>query len=298
MISVIIPTCNRETSLLLTVQALVGTSCSESFEVIVVNDGEPFEAATVKTLNSLERVHVIRSGAHNVSIARNIGVNASSGRLLAFIDDDVIPGPEWLETISKVLHHRSDIAGITGRVNGPPCEHRILDRLRTDAYNMREERIRQAENIAMTRVGVEAYAINYFSGGNCAMPCQVFRDLGGFDPSFTKSQDRELALRILSKGGLIYYLPSLEVQHDNRHVGWSNLLRGRYLSGYFAAQLEDRHPQKFSARVERLHSNERLRSPLDRLAHFVWVSSFNLGLRIGRLIHARSDGKTIAAESV
>jgi glycosyltransferase involved in cell wall biosynthesis len=301
VISVIVPTCNRELSLVRTVAALVATSASEDcedYEIVVVNDGDPFTAKTMKLLHAIGCARIIQSNARNVAVARNLGADAASGRILAFLDDDVIPGPGWLRLITQTLCCAHSISGITGRVASISLGTRVLDRLRERVYDRREARIRDTVEDAKMRIGIEAYAVNYFSGGNCALPIEIFREAGGFAPEFTKSQDRELALRIIAGGGSVYYIPDLEVYHDNGQVGWSSLMRGRYLSGYFAAHLEKRHPQDFAARSESMRPGALKGSPSDRIAYLGWAISFNFGLYVGRWKRTSSDSEAPSFETL
>ncbi len=282
MISVIIPTCNRELSVVRTVLGLCAMPTRVGFEVIVANDGQPLSEVTAELFRALGNVRVVESRAQNVSLARNAGAASARGQILAFLDDDVLPAPGWLDLIAATLSRNTEVRGLTGRVGSMHRGTRVLDRLRDRIYEAREVRIQREGSNAATALGLEAYPVNYFSGGNCAIRREAFDQVGGFAASFIKSQDRELALRVANGQGGVYYLPSLQVLHDNGHVGWRALMRGRYLSGYFAAQLEREHPGRFTARKESLFHMPPGGSLVDGFAHLCWATSFNLGLGVGR----------------
>ncbi|EME27593.1 glycosyl transferase family protein [Galdieria sulphuraria] len=100
-ISVIVPTFNRVETL---VHCLSALECqqlppNESFEVIVVDDSSTDGTATlVKQWNkNFSRVRLLRL-SHNggPGRARNAGVIASLGKLLVFVDSDVIVKPGFL----------------------------------------------------------------------------------------------------------------------------------------------------------------------------------------------------------
>mgnify|MGYP004711974365 FL=1 len=71
--------------------------------------GPDFEVCVVRgpTNDDVDEVLQVWNGAiksvcnpiRNLSVSRNIGIQMSSGDLIAFIDDDAIPEPEWLQQI-------------------------------------------------------------------------------------------------------------------------------------------------------------------------------------------------------
>lgn len=50
---------------------------------------------------------VLNTGAQGLSETRNVGIRASSGDIVAFIDDDAIAEPDWLENLAKPFSHQS-----------------------------------------------------------------------------------------------------------------------------------------------------------------------------------------------
>jgi glycosyltransferase involved in cell wall biosynthesis len=105
LVSVIVATRDRAAFLPDLVEALAHQSMESSrYEVVVVDDGSTDD--TWITLEALAQTSALRlSGLrlqHSVGQgpARNIGVRASRGELLAFTDDDCIPGASWLSAIT------------------------------------------------------------------------------------------------------------------------------------------------------------------------------------------------------
>jgi glycosyltransferase involved in cell wall biosynthesis len=58
---------------------------------------------------------VLNSGAQGLSETRNVGIRAASGDIVAFIDDDAVAEPNWLEHLTKAFHHqvKSPESGVT-----------------------------------------------------------------------------------------------------------------------------------------------------------------------------------------
>jgi len=106
MISVIIPTRNRPGFLKRALAFLVcQTLPQSSFEVIVIDNGPTDESAAVAgsfqaDLCNLRYVVEASPGLHN---ARHKGLQEASSDILAYIDDDSEPGPEWLAALVQAF---------------------------------------------------------------------------------------------------------------------------------------------------------------------------------------------------
>lgn len=85
-VSVVIPTYNRAWSLPEAVDSVLAQDY-ESFELIVVDDGSTDDTGAVLAAYE-DRLRVIRRKNGGVSAARNTGVRAASGSLIAFLDSD------------------------------------------------------------------------------------------------------------------------------------------------------------------------------------------------------------------
>ena len=95
-VSVIIPTFNRKT-LVREAIASVRSQTYTDYEVIVVDDGS--SDGTVAYLGSLNLpVQILEQQNSGVASARNLGIKASLGRLIAFLDSDDLWLPDKLQT--------------------------------------------------------------------------------------------------------------------------------------------------------------------------------------------------------
>ena len=96
-ISVIIPTLHREEPLCRVLKYFLEAEAYSPFEVIVVDQSDRHEPATLEYLASISTrirlVHIERKGAAN---ARNCGARIARGSLLLFVDDDDLPRPEFI----------------------------------------------------------------------------------------------------------------------------------------------------------------------------------------------------------
>ena len=101
LVSVIIPAYN--------VAKFIGEALNSAFaqsfkdyEVIVVNDGSPDTPELERTLAPyLPRIVYLKQENRGVSAARNAGINAARGSLIAFLDGDDVWLPHYLEVQVK-----------------------------------------------------------------------------------------------------------------------------------------------------------------------------------------------------
>ena len=55
------------------------------------------------------RIRGLLEPRQGVSYARNAGIHAARGDIVAFFDDDVRVAPDWIETIRRTFHERPEI---------------------------------------------------------------------------------------------------------------------------------------------------------------------------------------------
>jgi lincosamide nucleotidyltransferase A/C/D/E len=221
-VSVVVPTVGRDLGQVF--EALARQEGAPAFEVIVGVDGAAVPDLEAVTLDA--RVEVVRLGVpQGVSVARNRAVEVANGEFIGFLDDDTVPGPDWLRRLTADLSGKD--AAVAGRVKevGPM----VLNRLRALAFEQRH-----IQNLA-----ANTQHVDYVNGGNCGFRTKVFRELGGFDPAFRKSQDRDLARRALLAGHTIAYDPDLTVTHAGSYT-LKGLWRGRFRAGRAARIMQDR----------------------------------------------------------
>ena len=116
--SVIVPTRNRADRLDACLAALAHQSLpAEQFEIVVVDNG-----STDGTAARIARWAELRPGvrrveelAPGVSRARNAGIAAARGELLAFVDDDAVAEPRWLATLLGAYDRFPRVGAACGR---------------------------------------------------------------------------------------------------------------------------------------------------------------------------------------
>jgi len=214
-VSLIIPTRDRPGPLGDCLAALSG-SFPAGAETIVVSDGgrasvEEVVAPFVEEL-SLRLLEVEPGGP---AWARNRGVEAAQGSVVAFTDDDCRPRPGWLAAIAGgvVPDPPRGVGGST--FNGlpdSPCD---------DAAQLVLELLSRYDR---ARTGID----RFLPSNNCAFPRAALLRLGGFDERFRTAEDRELCRRWRLAGYELGRVPHAEVEHD------ANLSLGRFVRKFMA----------------------------------------------------------------
>ncbi|MEM6637701.1 MAG: glycosyltransferase [Pseudomonadota bacterium] len=160
-----------------------------NFEIVVVADASSLSAVDLQGVAATQVFDVA-----NISQARNIGIALSAGELIAFIDDDAVAEPRWLEHLSGAfLDQKVGAAGgfVLGR-NGISLQWagQSIDATGTD-HTLAIE----ADKTAVPQVA-PGFAVRT-QGTNMMFRREVLRRLGGFDPAFAfYLEDSDLNMRI------------------------------------------------------------------------------------------------------
>src|SRR5438552_2402550 len=93
-VSLVIVTDGRPDSVLRTLESLDWIEGSV-FEVIAVCGPTP-DGTRDRVAGWAGRIKIVYCSVRNISTARNLGVAAAAGDIVAFLDDDAIPEADWL----------------------------------------------------------------------------------------------------------------------------------------------------------------------------------------------------------
>lgn len=135
MISVVIPVLD-DAPLLERCLAALGRQTEAGDEIIVVDNGSNDASAVVARLHGATVVHCREPGIPAASAA---GYDAARGDVIARVDADCVPGPEWIATIRRAFDADPSLAAITGGarfVDGPPTLRRPLANAYLAAYRL------------------------------------------------------------------------------------------------------------------------------------------------------------------
>lgn len=208
-VSVIISTLNRASYLANTLSALKFQRY-QPFEVIVVNG--PSEDGTDAILAAYgDMIRVARCDVANLSISRNIGVGLACGDIVAFLDDDAIPEPTWLEALVRPFADpRVGAAGGFIRDHtGVGFQVRVVTCDRTG----RLETFMSEQSAGLDQRPGAARVLSA-TGANAAFRRALVVELGGFDENYRYLlEETDLNFRVMDAGYLNVAAPQAEVHH-------------------------------------------------------------------------------------
>ncbi|MCU1670662.1 MAG: hydrolase, HAD-superfamily, subfamily [Blastococcus sp.] len=178
--SVVVPTIGRP-SLDALLDALAAAPGPRPAELILVDD-RPSGAPLRPERPGLPPLRVVRTGGGGPARARNLGWRTARTEWVAFLDDDVVPDPDWYGQLADDLADLGpDVAGSQGRVRVPlPEDRRPTDWERSTAGLATSSWI--TADLAYRRAALAA--------------------MGGFDERFPRAfrEDSDLALRVMDTG--------------------------------------------------------------------------------------------------
>ena len=108
-VSVIIPVFNRADLISETIESILAQTYRD-FEIVVVNDGSTDNTIGVLSKYEADNVRVISQKNQGQGIARNTGIQASKGELIAFLDSDDLWLPEKLACQSSLFDSQPNLA--------------------------------------------------------------------------------------------------------------------------------------------------------------------------------------------
>lgn len=230
-VSIIVASYNGASTLKLCLESLQRLNYPD-YEIILVDDGST--DATQQIVSAFPAVRGVRHEKNfGLSVARNTGIIASSGEIVAFTDSDCRADEDWLYYLVGSLID-SEFVGVGGPNLLPPEDSRVAAAVMVSpggpAHVMLTDR--EAEHIP---------------GCNMAFYKRALEEIGGFDPIFMKAgDDVDVCWRLQQGGCKIGFSPSAFVWHYRR----SSL--GAYLKqqeGYGEAEalLVRKHPENFNS---------------------------------------------------
>lgn len=224
--TIIIPSYNRPDRLRQCLAGIAGLDYPhDRFEVIVVDDGsaQPLDGV-IAPFRALLTITLIRQSNSGPATARNVGIQAATGDLIAFLDDDCVPATDWLRGFAA-RHIRDPDCMIGGyTVNALP------DNLCSTASQL-------IADVVYRHYNADPDDARFIASNNMLLPAAELRTIGMFDSSFSSSaaEDRELCDRWRQLGKRILYAPEITIYHAH------SLTVRRYAQQHFGYGRGARH---------------------------------------------------------
>ncbi|MGH7877954.1 MAG: glycosyltransferase, partial [Candidatus Binataceae bacterium] len=202
MVSVVVCAYNAERTMLACLESLRELDYP-NYEVIVVDDGSRDRTAEIAA--EFPEFRLIRQPNKGLGVARNVGMQAARGELIAYTDSDCVVDPHWLSLMVRAIvangfdgcggpnyapHEPGWVEGAVAASPGAPCHVLTSDD--------------RAEHLA---------------GCNMVFRKTALLELGGFDPQFTAAgDDVDICWRMLDAGLTLGFCPAAFVWHFRRNT--------------------------------------------------------------------------------
>jgi GT2 family glycosyltransferase len=201
-----------------------------NYEVIVVNDGST--DGTRQIAEGYDYIRLIHQENQGLSEARNVGMRAATGEIVAFTDADCMADPDWL-THLVARFQSSEFAAVGGPNLTPPDDSFVASCVAVSPG-------------APTHVLLDDEVAEHIPGCNMAFRSEALEAIAGFDPIFRAAgDDVDLCWRLQNKGYKIGFCAAAVVWHYRRNTISDYVKQQR---GYGKAEtlLFFKHPSRFN----------------------------------------------------
>ena len=201
-----------------------------NYEVVIVDDGSRDRTAEISL--DFPEFRLIRQSNKGLSVARNVGMQAARGELIAYTDSDCVVDPHWLTLMVRSIVE-NDFDGCGGP-NYAPHEDGWI------------EACCAASPGAPCHVLVAQDRAEHLAGCNMVFSKGALLKIGGFDAQFTAAgDDVDICWRMLDADFKLGFCPAAFVWHFRR-----NTIKAYYgqQRGYGRAEalLYPRYPERFN----------------------------------------------------
>lgn len=240
--SIIIPTYNRESILAETIECIFKSSSPvPAYEVIIVNDGEPFAI----DIPGIDKCCVLNNSGKGAASARNKGAAAAKYPILIFLDDDMLVSHD---NIRKHLELHMELEGIalSGVWVYNQAMRASLSKSCFGRYKLEndyktyvpKEKFNGLDNL---RLGDSLASFNF------SIRKEVFDAAGGFDDAFPFAgcEDQEFSFRLAQRRITLLVATDFIAYHNERdRVELGNWLNRQYTGIQGMLLLAQRNPER------------------------------------------------------
>jgi GT2 family glycosyltransferase len=200
------------------------------FEVIVVDDGSTDATPAIARESGFR---VVAEGHRGLSGARNLGMHAARGEIVAYIDDDAHPDPHWLAYLAAAFRTSSHVA-IGGPNLPPPGDGPIAAAISNAPGNPVHILLSDSE-------------AEHIPGCNMAFRRENLLAIGGFDERFERAgDDVDVCWRLRDRGWTLGFAPAAVVWH-HRRGSVKAFWRQQFHYGRAEALLEAKFPERYNS---------------------------------------------------
>ncbi len=225
-ISAVVCTFNRTNYLRKAIRSLVEqTLFRDHYDILVVDNGSTDNTREVvlREFSNVQSLRYLYEPILGVSQARNTGWANAAGEYVAYLDDDAIVSPQWLEKILNVFETVKPKPGCVGgkvepiwEVPRPPW--------------LSDEIVPYLTTVDWSKTPIALNDTQWLAGTNIAFPRSLLEVMGGFQVDLGRKGSKLLSMeeillqrQLQSKGYDCFYHPEISVGH---HMQASRLAKG------------------------------------------------------------------------
>lgn len=249
-ISFVVPAYNEEAYLPRTLAAILAQTAHAGCEteVIVVNNASTDH--TREVAQSFAGVNVVDEPEKGLTHARQAGLNASTGDIIANVDADSILTDGWIEKVQREFERNPRLVGLSGPFiyyDLTPRQNRLVRLYYTAAY------LAYLINRYVLRVG------SMLQGGNFVVRRTALEHIGGFNLAISfYGEDTDLARRLVAAGDVkfTFKLPMYSSARRLAKEGIATMAL-RYTVNYISTTFFKRplHTKHIDVREEKLRGS-------------------------------------------
>jgi glucosyl-dolichyl phosphate glucuronosyltransferase len=275
MISIIVPTLNRASTLKLAISSFCLQSLSpELFEIIIVDNGstDNTKDITQDTIDEFPQIQIryICELEPGLLSGRHRGAMAATGDILTFVDDDIEADPNWLQAIYTTFDDPT--VQIVGGRNLPNYEAEPPVWL--EWFWLDHPYGKLCTSLSLLDFGEEVRDIdaNYVWGLNFSIRKHILFELGGFHPDciakhlqhFQGDGETGLTRKANSLGYRAVYQPQALVFHS---VSQDRMMYEYFEKRYFYQGVSDSYSRlrKDGARSTQTSTLDKIKAPLRKI---------------------------------
>ena len=245
------------------VRSLAAQSCPPSGVIVVVDHNAALRDRLTSDLAGAARV-IENTAAKGLSGARNTGITAATADVIAFLDDDAVAEPDWLERLAG--HYRDPrLIGVGGRAD-PVWPGGARPGWFPPEFDW---------VVGCTHLGCpeQVAPVRNLIGCNMSFRRSVFEDIGGFEATLGRNgadaaggEETELCIRAAAAypGGRFLMDPGARVRHSvtAERTGWRYFRRRCLAEGRSKAAITARWGAGVTLASERTHTRRLLGAAL------------------------------------
>ena len=224
MFSVVIGSFNGSRTLGRALDALKMQVTNFRFEIIVVNDASTDSTPEIANRAKVRLINLESNRGHGHTL--NVGLEAADGQIMAMMDDDCVPPPQWIQQL-----------GVAWRSVGPEVTMigGVVEPFETDTLNRRyvefRRPLRHQEDVISEDTGFWSRlryqfappetrstqrAVYYTVGANMSVRVLAAREAGGFTEERGGGEEESLArsLRLRHGSETVQLFPGIVMNHD------------------------------------------------------------------------------------